>query len=184
MYRKTTILAALIALAAAAPALSAQAIPPTTPDTVAAPTLFTRHKLAGPRFGFTSFTGSVAKMRQKAGLEPMVTQFGWQWETQIVAQRSGSQVVMELVALAGGVEQSELTTSLGWLTGYRLLNGLELGCGPNISWNKDSEKFTTSMVVAGGSTLPFGDIRVPLNLAVGLSKGGPAITVLAGWIIG
>jgi hypothetical protein len=183
MSRKTLILAALITLAAA-PALSAQASPSTGPDTAAALPIFARHKLAGPRFGFTSFTGSVAKLRQQAGLEPIMTQFGWQWETQIVSQRSGNQVLMELVVLAGGVEQNELNASLGWLTGYRMLNGLELGVGPNFSWNKDTEKLTTSMVVAGGSTLPFGDIRIPLNLAIGLARGGPRITVLTGWVIG
>ena len=185
MSRKTLILTALFACAAVVPALSAQESATSAPDSSrAAPELFTHRKLAGPRFGFTTFTGTVAKMRQSAGLEPMVTQFGWQFETQIVSERSGNQVLMEFIALAGGLEQSEFTGSLGWLTGYRLVNGLELGAGPNLSWNKDSQKFTTSMVVAGGSTLPFGDIRVPLNVAVGMSKGGTAITVLTGWVIG
>ena len=117
-----------------------------------------RQKLSGPRFGFTTFTGAVADLRDQAGLEPLMTQFGWPWETQIM--------------------------SLGWLTGYRLANGLELGVGPNFSVNKQFEKITTSMVVAGGSTLSFGDMYVPLNLAVALAKGGPRITILTGWIIG
>ena len=36
-----------------------------------------RQKLAGPRFGFTTFAGQVADQRDQAGLEPMMTQFGW-----------------------------------------------------------------------------------------------------------
>jgi hypothetical protein len=101
-----------------------------------------------------------------------------------VSQTGGGQALMEWVLLAGGVEQDELNVSLGWLTGYRLPNGLELGVGPNFSANKDNRHITTSMVVAGGSTMPFGDIRVPLNLAVAMAKGGPRITGLTGWIIG
>jgi hypothetical protein len=123
-------------------------------------------------------------LRQKAGLQPIITQFGWQAETQIVSQHDGNQVLMELVLLAGGVEQSELNASAGFMTGYRMVNGLELGVGPNMSWNKDTHKITSSMVVAGGSTLPFGDIRVPVNIAVAMARGGPRITALTGWIIG
>ena len=40
---------------------------------------------------------------------------------------------MEWVLLVGGVEQDEFNTSLGWLTGYRLAGGMELGVGPNFS---------------------------------------------------
>ena len=91
---------------------------------------------------------------------------------------------MEWVLLVGGVEQDEFNVSLGWITGYRLRNGVELGVGPNFSANKDNRRITTSMVVAGGSTLPFGDMYVPVNLAVAMARGGPRITVLTGWIIG
>jgi hypothetical protein len=143
-----------------------------------------RQKLSGPRFGFTTFTGDVADMRDQAGRENIMTQFGWQWETQIVSVRGGNQALMEWVLLVGGVEQDEFNISLGWITGYRLANGVEIGVGPNFSTNKDNRRITTSMVVAGGSTLPFGDMYVPVNLAVAMAKGGPRITVLTGWIIG
>jgi hypothetical protein len=143
----------------------------------------TRQKLSGPRFGFTTFTGDIADMRDQAGLEPLMTQFGWQWETQIISSTGGNQVLMEWVLLVGGVEQDEFNLSLGWLTGYRLPTGVELGVGPNFSINKDNRRITSSMVIAGGSTLPFGDIRIPLNVAVGMARGGPRITMLTGWII-
>jgi hypothetical protein len=143
-----------------------------------------RQRLAGPRFGFTVFTGEVADLRNQAGLEPIMTQFGWQFETQIVSLTGGNQALMEWVFLLGGMEQSELTGSLAWMTGYRLANGLELGVGPNVSVSKDNEDITTSMVVAGGATLPFGDLYVPVNMAVALAEGGPRITALLGWIVG
>lgn len=143
-----------------------------------------RLKLSGPRFGFTVFTGDVADQRDLIDKEPMMTQFGWQFETQILSTERRSQALLEWVFLMGGLEQSELNLSLAWLAGYRLENGLEFGVGPNFSVNKDQRDLTTSMVVAGGSTLPFGDIHVPLNLAVGIAEGGPRFTVLMGWIVG
>ena len=42
----------------------------------------------------------------------------------------------------------------------------------------------TSMVMAMGATLPFGELYVPANLAVAFAEGGPRITTLLGWIIG
>ena len=144
-----------------------------------------RQRLSGPRFGFTAFTGDVARLRQAIGKEAIMSQFGWQFETQIVSTRSGNQALMEWVALVGGVEQDELNVSLSWLAGYRLPNGLEFGAGPNVSVRKESwDDLTTSMVIAAGATLPFGDLYVPVNLAVALAEGGPRITTLLGWIVG
>ena len=143
-----------------------------------------RRHLNGPRFGFTAFTGDVADKRAQADLEPIMTQFGWQWETQLLASPNGSQALMEWVLLVGGMEQSEFNVSLGWLTGYRLENGVEFGVGPNISINKDSQEPTTSMIIAAGATAPFGQLRVPVNFAVSIAKGGPRVTALIGWIVG
>jgi hypothetical protein len=144
-----------------------------------------RQHLSGPRFGFTTFTGDVARLRQLGGKESIMSQFGWQFETQVVSTRSGNQALMEWVALVGGVEQDELNLSLSWLAGYRLPNGLEFGAGPNVSVRKDGwDDPTTSMVIAAGATLPFGELYVPLNVAVAFAEGGPRITTLLGWIIG
>lgn len=143
-----------------------------------------RQHLSGPRFGFTVFTGAVADHRIAADREPMITQFGWQWETQVLATAEGGQALMEWVLLAGGLEQSELTLSLAWLAGYRLQNGVEFGVGPNISINKDTNGPTTSMQVAAGAAAPFGELTVPVNLSVGIAEGGPRFTALLGWIVG
>jgi hypothetical protein len=144
-----------------------------------------RQHLSGPRFGFTTFTGDVARLRQLGGKESIMSQFGWQFETQVVSTRSGNQALMEWVVLVGGVEQDELNLSLSWLAGYRLPNGLEFGAGPNVSVRKDGwDDPTTSMVIAAGATLPFGELYVPLNLAVAFAEGGPRITTLLGWIVG
>ena len=164
----------------APPAASAQ----TTSGVTSAPPPLPRRQLSGPRFGFTAFTGDVAALRQSIGKQPVMSQFGWQFETQIVSSSSGNQALMEWVLLAGGVEQDELNLSLSWLAGYRLPTGLEFGVGPNVSVRKEGGDPTTSMIMAVGATLPFGDIYVPANVAVAFAEGGPRITTLLGWIVG
>lgn len=176
------ILVSAVVLAASLPiGVSAQ---DEIPEEMRARTL-PRQELAGPRFGFTVFTGDVAKLRQEAGKQPLISQFGWQFETQIVSTRTGNQALMEWVVLVGGVEQDEMNLSLGWLAGYRLPNGLEFGAGPNVSVRKEAmDDPTTSMLIAMGATLPFGELYVPANVAVAFAEGGPRITTLLGWIIG
>jgi hypothetical protein len=182
MFRSITLAALFALFAADATAVFAQV--PEIPDSMRAPVLPRQH-LSGPRFGFTTFTGDVATYRnQVMDKSSIMSQFGWQFETQIVSTRSGNQALMEWVVLVGGVEQDELNLSLSWLAGYRLPNGIELGVGPNVSVNKDSDEPTTSMVIAGGATMPFGELHVPINIAVAFAEGGPRITTLFGWIIG
>lgn len=182
----STTVAALLAsttLALSSGATAAQQTPPEVSEDRQA-TRPSRQHLSGPRFGFTAFTGDVADQRAAAGKEAIMTQFGWQFETQIGSLAGGSQALMEWVFLIGGVEQDELNASLGWLAGYRLENGLEFGVGPNVSITKDNQDPTTSMLVAAGATMPFGDLYVPMNLAVSMAEGGPRITALLGWIVG
>ncbi len=144
-----------------------------------------RQTLSGPRFGMTAFTGQIAELRDQAGHGPFMSQFGWQFENQIVSTETGNQALMEFVLLFGGFEQEMRNLSLSWLAGYRLPNGFELGVGPNFGVQLSSDGgTTTSMVTAVGATMPFGDIYVPANLAVAWARGGPRITTLIGWIIG
>lgn len=171
------------ALALSTDAASAQSRSPATPGAQMAREVPRRH-LNGPRFGFTVFTGDVADQRDQAGLEPIMTQFGWQWETQLLATERGSQALMEWVLLVGGMEQNEFNVSLGWLAGYRLENGVEFGVGPNFSYSRDSGETTSSMIFAAGATLPFGELFVPINFALSVAEGGPRMTALIGWIVG
>ncbi len=172
----------VLTLCAAAEPVSGQE-EPVVPETMRARKL-PRQKLSGPRFGFTAFTGETADLRAQVDKEALMTQFGWQFETRIVSMTGGNQALMEWVVLVGGVEQDEFNLSVAWLAGYRLENGVEFGVGPNVSINKDDTDPTTSMIVAGGATLPFGDMFVPINVAVAMAKGGPRITTLIGWVIG
>jgi len=143
-----------------------------------------QQKLSGPRFGATVFTGDVAKFRTANDKSRIMSQFGWQWETQMMSSQSGNQALMEWVLLVGGVEQDEFNVSLGWLAGYRLANGFEVGAGPNVSKTKESGDLTTSMLVATGYTMSAGGLNVPLNAAMSFAEGGPRMTFLVGWVIG
>jgi hypothetical protein len=172
--------ALVLMLGAAGPALAQEPEVPVERQLKRLP----RQHLAGPRFGFTTFTGDVAELRQRAGLQPIMTQFGWQFETQIVSLESANQALLEFVVLMGGFEQSEFNLTGAWLAGYRTETGLEFGVGPSVSYNADAEDYTTSMIIAGGATLPFGDLYVPVNLAIAIAEGGPRITTLLGWVVG
>ena len=175
---RTLALASLLIGAGLAPASAQDSIP----ESMRARQL-PRQKLSGPRFGFTTFTGDVADFRRAVGKSAIMSQFGWQFETQIVSGRSGHQALMEWVVLVGGVEQDEVNTSVAWLAGFRFPSGFELGVGPNLSIPSDGDT-TTSMVVATGATLPLGGFYLPANLAVAFGRGGPRITTLVGWIVG
>lgn len=182
MYRTIAITAAMV-LGLGIGSVAAQQAAPEIPEEMQVKKL-PRQKLGGPRFGFTVFTGEVAEYRQAQGLEPIMSQFGWQFETQMVSTTDGSQALMEWLVLLGGLEQDETSVSLAWLAGYRLVNGLEFGVGPNFNANLKESMTNTSMVMAAGATLPFGQLYVPVNFAVAFSDGGPRITALLGWIVG
>ncbi len=183
MIRTMTALAFAAGLTAAIPAQS-HAQTPGTQNTTAEASSLSRSHLSGPRFGFTTFTGAVADQRRAADLETVMSQFGWQFETRIMSQESGNQALLEWLVLVGGVESDEFNLTGLFITGYRLANGLEFGVGPSISYNPDAAKHTSSMVVAGGTTIPFGDLFVPLNIAIAMAEGGPRLTTLIGWVIG
>lgn len=141
-------------------------------------------RLSGPRIGFTTFTGDVAEFREANGKSAFMSQFGWQFETQLVSTETGHQALIEWIPLVGGVEQDEFNLSLAFLAGLRTPSGLEFGAGPSLSINSETGDRSTSLVTAVGITMPFGDIRVPANIAVAFAEGGPRITTLLGWIVG
>jgi hypothetical protein len=182
MYRTPSIALAALILTVATPAFATAQVSG-IPENMRAETP-PRQQLAGPRFGFTAFTGDVAEGRRLMGKSAVMSQFGWQFETQIVSSSSGHQALLEWVFLVGGVEQDEFNPSLAFLPGLRLPNGVEFGVGPNLSLSSETGDHTTSIVTAFGVTIPFGDIYIPANLAVSFAEGGPRFTTLVGWVIG
>lgn len=143
-----------------------------------------RQHLAGPRFGVTTFTGDVAALRDLVGHQPVMMQFGWQFEIQVVSLRSGHKALVENIYLVGGLGQGELNFTKALILGLRAPNGLEVGMGPSLGYNRETDRTTMSMVAAAGATLPVGDVYFPVNVAAAFADGGPRITTLVGWIVG
>jgi hypothetical protein len=141
--------------------------------------LFVQKKLSGPRVGVTVVTGSNAdRMRDEHDLHPVITQFGWQFETQLFATPDGSVAALtEVIPLVGGLEQGAVIPSISWLVGLRTANGTEIGVGPNLSLAG------AGLAFAGGVTASVGDLNLPLNVALVPSRGGVRFSVLGGFTI-
>ena len=136
-------------------------------------------RLGGPRLGVTVVSGPTARtLRDSLDVAPVMTQFGWQFETQLYrAPESGLTVVTEWVPLAGGLEQNLLLPSLSWLVGIRTDSGAEFAIGPNLSIAG------SALAIAGGVSLGSGDLRFPVNLAVVPSREGVRVSLLTGFVV-
>lgn len=133
--------------------------------------------LSGPRIGFTVLTGgAAARAREELpGLNPFLTQFGWQFETRIFRLPNGTAGLFEFVPLIGGLEQSKFIPSLNALIGIRGPKGFEFGIGPNLT------PVSANVALAVGTSFRSGGVNFPLNLAVVPGNGGVRISLLAGF---
>jgi len=137
-------------------------------------------KLSGPRFGLTYLPETI---REKArdefeldfDLNPIVTQFGWQFETRFLSSESGFAGVTEWVVLVGGLEQGAFIPSISWLVGGRTLEGMEFGLGPNLS------PAGSALAFAAGMTMSRGEVNFPISLALVPGRDGTRVSVLAGF---
>jgi hypothetical protein len=157
-----------LALVVSSPALSQPLVPPP------AETL----NLSGPRFGATVLSNGVAdKLKNVDGIEvrPMITQFGWQFEKQFYNPRQGPAMLTEWVVLLGGLEQGLALPSVSWLVGLRTSNGAEFAIGPNVT------PVGVALALAAGTTIRWGVLNVPVNVAVVPSKSGVRVSVLSGF---
>ena len=147
------------------------------------------HRLDGPRLGVTFLDpGSVDRINERfsdpdtgepriEGATPMISQFGWQFETRIFQAESGLTGVTELVVLAGGLERNLILPSGTFLIGLRTVNGLEVGAGPNLSLAG------TGYAVALGMNNNVGGMNLPLNVAAVFGRGGARISLLTGFTL-
>lgn len=134
-------------------------------------------KLSGPRFGATYIRpGELAnELKNEYGAEPLITQFGWQFETQYFVLPNGVSGLVEFIGLIGGLEQNLFLPSLTFLVGIRGKNGLELGFGPNLSLAG------AAFVFAAGANYRVGQLNIPVNLAFVPSTKGSRISLLIGF---
>ncbi|WP_420456860.1 hypothetical protein [Rubrivirga sp.] len=144
-------------------------------------------RLSGPRVGVTILNAATVDDinetfpgddGERISMEmPVITQFGWQFETRLFQTESGLTGVTEVVGLVGGLDRNLLLPSATFLVGMRTVNGMEIGMGPNLSLSG------TGYAVALGMNTPIGEVNVPINVAAVFGQGGPRISLLAGFTL-
>lgn len=134
--------------------------------------------LSGPRAGITYLSPDVVEQIREdynRDLNPVVSQFGWQFEKRFMSSDTGATAVTEWVVLFGGIDQGVVIPSLTWLLGMRTVGGIEVAAGPNIS------PAGTGVALAAGVTMRAGNLNVPFNVAVVPSENGPRFSFLLGF---
>jgi hypothetical protein len=135
-----------------------------------------RINLSGPRFGVSIVKGHNAdRMKKTFDVNPIVSQFGWQFETKFLSTHDGFAGLSEWIPLVAGVEQGVFLPSLSWLVGFRTGQGTEIGFGPNVSLGG------VGLVIAGGITARTETLNFPFNFAVSLYKESATFTMLIGF---
>ena len=173
---------------------------PTPPEARPAPTLQAidtvrgPRRLGGPRTGITVLSAGAVDRINEAFNEcytfscesdgptvsesfPVVTQFGWQFETRMFQSSGGLTGLTEWVVLVGGADRGLFLPSLTFLAGVRAPGGFEVGVGPNLSLAG------AAYAVTVGMNNEVGEVNVPLNLAVVLGQDGPRASILVGFTV-
>jgi len=113
------------------------------------PIISTRNtlRLNGPRMGVSITTGDVAERLQASkrdgGYEmfPLITQFGYQWETQYLSA-GNFQALIEVIGLVGGLESGKFIPSISILNGFRTnIDGWEFAFGPTFKLVKTANGY-------------------------------------------
>ena len=112
-------------------------------------------ELSGPRLGFTYLSSGETQSYLNS---PMITQYGWQFETKF-ASGNGVQGLVEWVVLADGMEKGMFLPSISSLVGLRNAEGYEFAMGPNLSLSG------ISYVLAAGKNFRVGDLNIPINVS-------------------
>ena len=167
---KRLLVIVVAALVVASSEASAQTAGPQQPaDTVS---------LSGPRAGVTFLSPGVRTQIAEEfnhDLNPVISQFGWQFEKRFMSTENGATAVTEWVVLFGGADQGVFIPSFTWLVGMRTVSGIEFAAGPNLS------PAGAAVAIAAGVTLRAGNLNVPLNVAVVPSESGARVSFLVGF---
>lgn len=120
-------------------------------------------RYGGPRVGLTYIAAGTTRTRiadafDRADITPVVSQFGWQFETRIFTLENGAAGLVEFVPLIGGLEQGLFLPSANVLLGFRGASGVEFGVGPSVSLAG------FGLVLAAGASFKVGKITFPFNV--------------------
>ncbi len=117
--------------------------------------------LSGPRIGFTIITSGNLKdeLVSEFGLTSnIITQFGYQFEKQIMGDENVAGLVEGIIFL-GGLEHGLFLPSLSGMFGARFSSGYEFAIGPNLSLGG------AGLVLGFGKTIQAGNLNIPINFA-------------------
>ena len=129
-------------------------------------------KFEGPRIGATYIDyGTVRDYLDLENKSPVITQFGWQFETRLFTAEDGTSALLEFIPLIGGFDQGLFLPSISILTGLRNATdakmSLEFAVGPNFSITRNWENKTAAsvgLIIAVGTTIKKSNINFPINL--------------------
>ena len=151
------------------------------------PAEFQRVGVSGPRFGLTYVPGDskLAQHLAQRGMEPVLSQFGWHFESRVTPKGGGPEFVIETVPLVAGVEYGKFLPSITLAMGVRFPRGWEFGIGPNlmITGTESSSNVSTSLVTAVGYSFRYSGVSLPVNLAFTTNPDGNRVTLLFGYAI-
>jgi hypothetical protein len=120
-------------------------------------------RYGGPRIGITYLQPgeSTDKMNDifDRDINPLITQFGWQFETRFFTLENGASGLVELIPMFGGLEQGLFIPSITGLVGYRSAKGYEIGIGPTLSLGG------SGVLIAAGTSIKSGQVVFPINIA-------------------
>lgn len=110
---------------------------------------------------------------------PLITQFGANLERRVRLGATNHAFLLQGVALIGGLEQGAFISSLSAILGFRTAKGFEFGFGPNVAPGYDNDKIDidSTVVAAFGYTFSFGNVFVPMNLALVPPSGGNVMRI-------
>ena len=164
-----------------APPESTEAIPARPSDP--APVLFQQKNLSGPRLGMTMVLDQkqIDGMHRR-GMGPLISQFGWHFERQVMPLGGGPQFLVETVPMFGGVEYGEFIPSITLAMGVRFPSGVEFGLGPSFSAGGVNGG-SSSLVIAGGRSFDYGGVSLPVNVALSTSPSGQRFSLILGYAI-
>jgi hypothetical protein len=134
-------------------------------------------RLSGPRIGVTYIApGKLAdRLEEKFDARPVLSQFGWQFETRLFTLENGPSGLVEFVPLIGGLEQGMFLPSASILLGIRSQSGFEIGAGPNFS------VAGAGVVIAAGTSYTIDNVHFPVNVAVVPSRDGTRYSLTFGF---
>jgi hypothetical protein len=140
-------------------------------------------KLSGPRVGIIGvLEADYSRLYEMSNyfsvenpIHPVLSTFGWQFETQFFAAPNGTAGLIEFIPLISGFEQGLFIPSLNMIFGLRTGEGLEVGVGPGVSL------LGTGMIAAAGYNFRSDYLNIPINFAYVQGRESQRVVLTVGF---